>query len=330
MVKKLFGILLILAVLGGLAAAFLALAPTGPATQTFLLIKPGSSTRSIAMQLEGAGVIRNSYAFRAVHAFKGRRTLKAGEYQFDHPANALEVYDRMARGDVYFHTVVIPEGYNIFDIAQALEASGLTTKDAFLEVAKTERTLVADMDPQAPSLEGYLFPDTYHFSRTQSPQEIAAAMVKRFRQESQALGLTQNFHPVVTLASIVEKETAVEGERPLVAGVFSNRLARRIGLATDPSVIYAALLAGRYRGAIHQSDLAFDSPYNSYKYSGLPPGPIANPGHASLAAALRPVATDYLYFVADNKGGHNFARTIAEHNRNVANYRRGLPANGHK
>ncbi len=323
--KKLLTFIILLALLGGLLGAFLVLAPGGPNTPTFVLVKPKSSTRAIAAQLEQAGVIRNAYAFLLVHALKGRSTLKAGEYEFDHPASVLEVYERMARGDVYFHTVVIPEGYNIFDIAQALESSGLVKKEEFLEIARGERTLIADLDPQAPSLEGYLFPDTYHFSRTQSAKDMAAAMVKRFRQEAQALSLTGNFHHVVTMASIVEKETAVASERPMVAGVFENRLAKRIGLATDPSVIYAALLVGRYRGAIHQSDLAFDSPYNTYKYSGLPPGPIANPGRASLEAAMRPQPSEYLYFVADNKGGHNFARTIDEHNRNVANYRRGLP-----
>jgi UPF0755 protein len=330
MVRKFFGFILVLAVLGGLVLAFFAVAPAGPSGPSFVLVKPGTSTRGIAAQLERAGVVRNAYAFLMVHALRGRKTLKAGEYAFDHPASAFEVYDRMARGDVYFHTVVIPEGYNIFDIAQALETSGLVKKEEFLEVARRERSLVQDLDPQAPSLEGYLFPDTYHFSRTQNARDIVTAMVKRFRQEAEALGLSSNIHHVVTMASIVEKETAVASERPMVAGVFENRLAHRIGLATDPSVIYAALLAGRYRGAIHQSDLAYDSPYNTYKYSGLPPGPIANPGRASLEAALRPVATDYLYFVADNKGGHNFARTIDEHNRNVANYRRGLPPDGKK
>jgi UPF0755 protein len=326
MVKTLFRIVLVVIVLGLAAMAFFAFAPAGPTSQTFVLIKPGSSTKNIAAQLEQAGVVRNAYAFLAIHAIKGRRKLKAGEYSFEHPATAMEVYDRMARGDVYTHTVVIPEGYNIFDIAQALETSGLAKKEAFIEVATAGRSLVQDMDPQAPSLEGYLFPDTYHFSRTQTVRDMAAAMVKRFRQEAQALGLTQNFHHVVTMASIVEKETAVASERPLVAGVFENRLLHRIGLATDPSVIYAALLSGRYRGAIHQSDLQFDSPYNTYKYSGLPPGPIANPGRASLEAAMRPVTTDYLYFVADNKGGHNFARSLEEHNRNVAEYRRGVVA----
>ena len=322
--KKLIRLLAFLVVVAVAAGAYFALSPVAPTAPKILLIKSGSSARSIAAQLEGAGVIRNAYTFLAVHAIKGRKTLKAGEYSFEKPASAMEVYERIARGDVFYHTVVIPEGYNIFDIAQALQASGLTTKEAFLEVARGERTLIADLDPQAPSLEGYLFPDTYHFSRTQSARDIAAAMVKRFREEAQALGLNSKFHHVVTLASIVEKETAVPSERSMVAGVFANRLERRIGLATDPSVIYAALLAGRYRGTIYQSDLTYDSPYNTYRFSGLPPGPIANPGRASLQAAMQPLTTDYLYFVADNKGGHRFARTLDEHNRNVGEYRRGL------
>lgn len=326
MMKALIRIFALVLVIGLAGGAYFSWMPVTPASPTFLMVKQGASARGIAKQLEGAGVVRNAYLFLAIHALRGKQTLKAGEYSFHQPATALEVYDRMARGDVYFHTVVIPEGYNIFDIAQALETSGLTTKDAFLEVARGERTLVADMDPQAPSLEGYLFPDTYHFSRTQTARDMAAAMVKRFRQEAQALGINGNFHHVVTLASIVEKETSMPSERSLIAGVFANRLTRRIGLATDPSVIYAALLAGRYKGTIYQSDLTFDSPYNTYKYSGLPPGPIANPGRASLEAALRPLRTDHLYFVADNKGGHNFARTLDEHNRNVANYRSGLAA----
>jgi len=184
--------------------------------------------------------------------------------------------------------------------------------------------MIRDLDPAAPSLEGYLFPDTYQFTRTQSLRDIAAAMTRRFRQEAKAIGLTSDLHRVVTLASIVEKETAVAEERPLVAGVYSNRMARRMGLDADPSVMYAALLAGRYTGVIHLSDLQYDSPYNTYKYAGLPPGPIANPGRTALEAAMHPAGTDYLYFVrGDDQGHHRFARTLEEHSRNVAAYRRG-------
>jgi peptidoglycan lytic transglycosylase G len=246
--------------------------------------------------------------------------LKAGEYRFDHQANVLEVYDRIARGDIVHHTVVVPEGFNIFDVAAAVETAGLGSRDDFLEAAH-ETALIADLDPQAPSLEGYLFPDTYEFTRTQSMHDIVATMVHRFRKQAGAIGLNSDFHRIVTMASVIEKETAVPAERPLVASVFYNRMERRIPLATDPSVIYAALLAGRYNGVIHVSDLQYDSPYNTYKHTGLPPGPIANPGTAALQAAMHPAETDYLYFVSDNQGHHRFARTIQEHNRNVEAYR---------
>jgi len=311
-------------------AAWLAdglLRPVGPqAQEQFVLLRPGSSARHVARDLKSAGIIRSAPAFLAWHYWRGRPTLKAGEYKFDHPAGAREVYDRIVAGDIYVHAVVIPEGFNIFDIANAIQAAGLGSRDDFLAVARSDVSLIADLDPQAPSLEGYLFPDTYEFTRTQSLHDIAAAMVKRFRQESRQLGLTADFHRVVTMASIVEKETAVPRERPLVASVFNNRLRRNIVLATDPSVIYAALLAGRYNGVIHQSDLQFDSAYNTYRHTGLPPGPICNPGRDSLQAAMQPANSGLLYFVSDNNGHHRFARTMEEHSRNVAAYRRAVAA----
>jgi UPF0755 protein len=310
------------------AAAWLAyglLLPTGPkGEEKFVLLRPGSSARHIALTLKNAGVIRSVPAFLAWHYWRGLPPLKAGEYKFDHPAGAREVYARIVAGDIYVHTVVIPEGYNIFDIANAVQAGGLGSRQDFLAVARSDVGLISDLDPKAPSLEGYLFPDTYEFTRTQSLHDMAATMVKRFRQASRQLGLTTDFHRVVTMASIVEKETAVPSERPLVASVFYNRLSRKIVLATDPTVIYAALLAGRYDGMIRQSNLQFDSPYNTYKHAGLPPGPICNPGRDSLRAAMQPASSDFLYFVSDNNGHHRFARTMEEHSRNVAAYRRAL------
>jgi UPF0755 protein len=307
-----------------LAAAWLVWAlvlPVRPEGTKFVLLRPGWSARHIAGELEAAGVIRSAPAFLVLHYVQPEGTLKAGEYRFDQPASALQVRDRLVRGDVFVHTVVIPEGYNIFDVAAAIEQAGLGSRQAFLEVAQSP-ALIHDLDPQASSLEGYLFPDTYAFTRTQSLQDMALAMVQRFRREARTLGLNEDVHRVVTLASIVEKETAVPGERPVVASVYYNRLARNMPLAADPSVIYAALLAGRYQGTIYQSDLQFDSPYNTYKHAGLPPGPIANPGRAALEAALHPAHTDYLYFVSDAQGHHRFARTLQEHERNVAAYRR--------
>lgn len=317
-----FTIILLLVGIGYLGNALLN--PIGPTEQKFVQVKPGSSTRVIARTLQREGIVRNAYAFILLDLLEGHRKLKAGEYAFDRPANALEIFDRLVRGDVYVRVVAIPEGFNMFDIAHALENAHICKASDFLAVTRSEASLIRDIDPQAPSLEGYLFPDTYRLGRAQTPREIVAEMVKRFRREAAAIGLTSDIHRVVTMASIIEKETALKEERPIVAGVFENRLKLRMGLATDPSVIYAGLLAGRFNGVIHQSDLAFDSPYNTYKYTGLPPGPIANPGRDSLLAAMHPQRNDFLYFVANNRGGHNFARTLDEHNRNVIFYRRGV------
>jgi UPF0755 protein len=324
MLKFLFRVIVILLVAAGVLLAYGLLLPAGPSQQRLVQLKPGSSARHIAAALKNAGIIRNQYAFLAWHYLHGRKPLKAGEYAFDHAANAREVYDRISRGDIYFHTVVVPEGYNIFDIAGVIEEAGLGKREDFLKIEQNEAALVHDLDPQAPSLEGYLFPDTYHFTRTQSLHDMAAAMVHRFRQEAKELGLNANYHAIVTMASIVEKETGVPEERPEVASVFYNRMQKHMVLATDPSVIYAALLNGRYNGVIHQSDLHFDSPYNTYRISGLPPGPISNPGKASLLAAMHPAQTEYLFFVSDNQGHHRFARTDAEHAANVQAYRRAV------
>src|SRR5215510_3009175 len=321
MFRFLFKLLVLVIVL---VAAFLAyglLLPTGPQSQQLVQLKPGSSTRRIAADLKQAGIIRSEYAFLLWHYVRGHKILKAGEYAFDHPAGAREIYDRIARGDIFFHTVVVPEGFNIFDVASAIDAAGLGSRDDFLHIARSQTSLVRDLDPKAPSLEGYLFPDTYHFTRTQSLHDIAATMVHRFRQATHDLGINGNIHNIVTMASIVEKETSVPEERPVVASVFENRLAKNMLLATDPTVIYAALLENRYRGTIYQSDLQSRSPYNTYKITGLPPGPICNPGKESLLAAMHPATTNYLYFVSDNQGHHRFARTEREHASNVAVYR---------
>lgn len=326
MVKFLFRTIVIALLLGAAWVAYGLFLPGGPSQEKLVQLKPGSSAHRIASDLANAGIIRSQYAFLLWHYLHGRKPLKAGEYAFDHRTTTREVYDRIAHGDIYFHTLVVPEGYNMFDIASAVEEAGLGKRDDFLKIARTDTALVHDIDPQAPSLEGYLFPDTYHFTRTQSLHDMAAAMVRRFRQAAKEAGLNQNVHGVVTMASIVEKETGAPEERPEVASVFYNRLQKNMVLATDPSVIYAALLNNRYTGVIHQSDLHFDSPYNTYRTAGLPPGPISNPGKASLNAALHPAQTDYLFFVSDNQGHHRFARTDSEHAANVKAYRRAVQA----
>src|SRR5260370_20707878 len=309
------------------AAAWLAyglLLPTGPAEEKLVQVRPGSSAHHIAADLQAAGIIRSQHVFLLWHYLHGRKPLKAGEYSFDHPARLEEVYGRIAPADTLFRTLVIPEGFNLFDIATAVESAGLCRREDFLQEARTDTALVRDLDLQARSLEGYLFPDTYHFTRTQSAHDMAAAMVHRFRQAAREIGLNQDVHDIVTMASIVEKETSAADERPVVAGVFYNRLANQMVLATEPTVISTHIPNDRYRGAIYQSDLHFDSPYNTYLKPGLPSGPISNPGKASLQAAMHPASTDYLYFVSDNHGRHKFSRTAREHSRNVTAYRRAL------
>jgi UPF0755 protein len=299
--------------------------PASPPAETIVEVAPGMGTRAIGSLLAGHGVVRSQYAFDLWHVLRGG-TLKAGEYQFIQPAALPAVYNRLARGDVYTRTVTIPEGFNLFDIAQAVEDAQLGSKESFLAAASRDTALIADLDPQAKTLEGYLFPDTYRFARRIPAEQMLAAMVKRFRQASAAIGMTANYHQTVTLASLVEKETPVADDRPLVASVLENRLAQNMPLMTDPTVIYAAMLQKQYRGTIYQSDLKRDSAYNTYLHTGLPPGPICSPGTASLQAALHPAQSHFLYFVADPAAaGHSrFATTLEEHERNVSAYRRGL------
>ncbi len=312
------------------ALAWLELSPFGPESETFVEVAPGSSTVRIGRELEAAGVVQSQIAFDLVRLWK-RGTLRAGEYRFDHPATPIEVYARIVRGDVFTKAVTIPEGENIFEIAFRLQQAGFGPRQAFLDAASAQVGLVADLDPGAKSLEGYLFPDTYGFSPNTTPDQICAAMVRRFRQAAARLGLTKNVHDVVTMASLVERETAVPAERPLVASVFQNRLVHKMPLMTDPALIYGLELEGQWRGAIYQSDLSRNTPYNTYLHTGLPPGPVDNPGISSLRAAMNPAQTDYLYFVASGvnpQGRSLFARTLDEHNRNVAGYRHALKKAG--
>lgn len=298
---------------------FTPLTPTGP---TFVVLRPGYGTRRIAAELKNAGVIRSRQAFVVWHSFHRERSLKAGEYLFEKSADIRDVHARLAKGDIYVHTVVIPEGFTMFDIANVIQAAGLGTREQFLNLAKSSTALIKDLDPEAQSLEGYLFPDTYEFTRSQNLHDIVAEMVKRFRKEAVSAGLGGNVHRIVTMASIVEKETAVSAERPMVASVYYNRLDKKIALDADPSVIYAKLLDGTFDGGLHHGDTQTNSPYNTYRHVGLPPGPIANPGRSALEAAMHPATSDFYYFVSDGNGHHRFAHSLEEHNHNVAALRR--------
>lgn len=316
-------LLLILIVAGG--GYYLATTPFGPSHETFVEIAPHTPTADMAAQLEKAGVIRNKYVFQALRLYE-KGTLKAGEYRFDHPIPMTEVYRRIVKGDIYTIGITIPEGYNIFDIAQAIQDAGLGQRDDFLAAERRHTELIVEwIDSAHPpvSLEGYLFPDTYHFARHTPPVVILSAMVRRFRQAAHELGLAgPEANRTVIMASLIEKEVSQDAERPLVAGVFANRLAKNIPLATDPTVIYAALLDNRWRGTIYASDLKSQSPYNTYVHAGLPPGPIANAGMAAFRAAIHPAQTDYLFFVSDAQGHSRFAASLKEHNQNVTAYRK--------
>ena len=325
-------ILFLIALLATGAAGWAIFVPFGPSAETFVDIPTGSSSTHIARQLESAGVIRSQFAFD-LWRWAQRGKLKAGEYRFDHPVPLTEVYSRIARGDVYTVAVTVPEGASIFDIANRLGQAGISTRDEFLSEQSQLVELIADIDPGAKTLEGYLFPDTYRFPRRTNASQVAAAMVHRFRTAAVEIGLKENVHNVVTLASLVERETALEPERPLVASVFENRLAKHIPLMTDPSVIYGLEVRKLWRGSIYGSDLKRDTPYNTYLHPGLPPGPIANPGLPSLRAAMNPPHTDYLYFVAagaNPQGKSLFATTLEEHTKNVSGYRRAMKKAGER
>ncbi|HXC96794.1 MAG TPA: endolytic transglycosylase MltG [Edaphobacter sp.] len=323
--KFLLVLLLVLLLFAGVGAYILK-TPFGPSSETFVDIPPGTGATTITTLLRKKGIIRSRYALAWLRLQKGG-TFKAGEYRFDHPVLPEEVYSRLVQGDVYTVTLTIPPGYNMFDIAAAAESAGFAKRNVFLAAERQHTELIADFfttGSTPDSLEGYLFPDTYRFSRHATPFQILTTLVHRFRQEATQLGMTEGIPRIVTLASLVEKEVSQDAERPVVAGVFVNRLARSMPLATDPTVIYAALLDSRWRGTIYASDLQSPSPYNTYKHAGLPPGPIASPGVAALRAAIHPAQTDYLYFVSDAAGHTRFSVDLKEHAQQVQAYREAI------
>jgi len=327
---RLLRFLLVLGVLAALLVGFVVLVPYGSKAEIFVDIAPGTGTMDIAKQLERAGIVRSAAAFEGLSIWKrlsGREgTLKAGEYRFDHSEKMEEVYSRLRRGDVYTVTVVVPEGFNIFDIAGAVAVAGLDSREDFLRAEQQHTELISRWNSGgsagAISVEGYLFPDTYKFRHHATAVEMLTAMVGRFGQEASRLGIhNDQVERAVTMASLVEKEVHLDAERPKVASVFNNRLAEGMPLQTDPAVIYASMLRGTWTGIIHQSELKSDSAYNTYVHVGLPPGPICNPGAAALNAVLHPASTNYLYFVANSQGATRFAVTLSEQNSNVAAYR---------
>jgi len=308
--KSRWGIVLLTAGLAGAALYSLQSPYRGFDGEVFLQFPKGSGTRTIAQKLTDAGVVRYAWQFWLARAIHPRTTLQAGEYRFDRPASVDDVFRRLGRGDVFYFSFTVPEGSNMFDIARLLESEGIMSGRDFLNAAK--------------NLEGFLFPSTYRVGHFTTPAALCEMMTAQFHKEWKKLmpDPAADMVKTVTLASMIEKETGVAAERSKVASVFQNRLRIGMTLDCDPTVIYAALLADRYRGVIHRSDLDNVNPYNTYRHAGLPPGPIANPGASSLAAALHPAETDYLYFVAKPEGGgHVFSSSLASHNKAVGSYR---------
>lgn len=291
--------------------------------EQFVEIPSGESTIGIGRRLVAAGVLRDELTFRLAMRWHGRgRSLKAGEYRFTGPQSPAAVIDTLARGDVYLVPVTFPEGLTAEEMGKLFAQTGRGTAEEFVTAASDPAPIKA-IDPEADTLEGYLFPDTYHLPRTAGADDLVQRMVRRFKsvfdedlqKRARATGLT--VRQLMSLAALVEKETARGEERPIVSAVYHNRVRIGMPMQADPTVIYALKRAGRWNGNITKADLQFDSPYNTYRYPGLPPGPIASPGKAAIEAAIAPAQVDYLYFVSRNDGSHAFASTLPEHNRNV-------------
>ncbi len=289
-------------------------------------IKRGLRTSSILQQLQKEGIVRDEWIpLVYMKLLRGRDSLKAGVYEFDKAMSPVDVIDKLARGDVILASITIREGLDRFAIGKIFSDAGFGSEAEWKKITG-EADLIRDLAPEADSLEGYLFPDTYKFDPGTPATTIVKAMVDNFRKhwgnEIALISSGLSAHETVTLASIVETEAQRPEERPIVASVYVNRVRKHMLLGADPTVIYAMKLAGRWNGNIRKADLQLPSPYNTYRSPGLPPGPIANPGLASLRAAAAPATTPYLYFVGRNDGSHVFATTIEEHNRNVEQWQR--------
>ncbi len=284
----------------------------------------GARTADLAASLVSRGVVPTKWHFLLVRALRRSEVLMAGEYRFAEPASPWEVYDRIARGDVYLRRLTIPEGLTRFEISKLIGESGYATEEEFLALTG-DPSPVHDKFPEARNLEGFLYPETYMLPKTADGAQILAAMLANFRRAFERAHADTSLTPyqTLTLASLIEKETGIPAERPLVSAVFHNRLDRGMLLQCDPTIIYGLVLENRYKGRISTEDIADPHPYNTYIHAGLPPGPIASPGFGSLAAAFQPADTDYLFFVAKAEGEsrHVFSESLSEHNEAVAKYR---------
>ncbi len=288
-------------------------------------IPPGTAFTQVSHLLHNKGLLGTEWFFKVLGRVQRLdRKIIPGEYQLHAGMKPTELLKTLVEGEVHQYSVTIPEGYNVVQIADILDQKGLAEKRDILRLNK-DRGFISSLKITASTLEGYLFPDTYRFARYTPPESIVRAFVARFHEmvtpelQAQAKVMGMTLQEVLTLASVVEKETGLAAERSLVSGVFHNRLRQNIPLQSDPTVIYALEY---FDGNIRKADLAVNSPYNTYKVRGLPPGPIANPGLAAIQAALYPTPSDYVYFVSRNDGSHKFSATLAEHNKAVDKYQR--------
>lgn len=295
----------------------------GYSGEQIVLVQPGRGAGSILDLLAESGVLPQPLLARAYLVYYLHDPpLRAGEYRFDMPLSTPEVLGKLIRGEVLTYPVTLIEGLTLEETAESLAADGFGDHGNFRrEMDRAD--LIFDLDNEAEDLEGYLYPDTYHFARGTTEAEIVATLVrtyrKRFREEVESLLMTSKLsvRELTTLASIIEKEAQLDGERPIIASVYANRLRIGMALYADPTVIFALKKQGTWDGNLRRADLQLDSPYNTYVYAGLPPGPICSPGVASLVAAAQPAETSFLYFVSKNDGSHVFAKSLKEHNRNV-------------
>jgi UPF0755 protein len=299
--------------------------PVRAAAPVVVVIPPGASFRGIAGRLARAGVVDQPLLLRAWARYsKADRGVHSGEFLFDRALTPLEVLDKLHGSESFPRRVTIPEGLTARQVGEVLEEAGLGGRDVYRCVMRSP-ALLAEFALPSTGIEGYLFPDTYDFEPGTPPEAVVRRMLERFREVSaelaerrEAAGMSEE--EMVILAAVIEKETGAEGERPRVAGVFHNRLRKGMKLQSDPTIIYGR--DGEWSRPITRSDLADPHPYNTYAHPGLPPGPIANPGRAALAAAVSPAETDALYFVSRNDGTHVFSRTLRAHNREVRKYQR--------
>lgn len=291
-------------------------------------IEPGKGARAIAQDLKQKGIIRKKWPFLVGYRlFFSSQSLKAGEYSFRLPLSTKGILATISKGRVFLHPLTIPEGLTRKEVAQYLDSQNFVNEQEFLEAA-SRTDMISDLDKEASNLEGYLFPETYHFAKQTPSEKIISTLVAQFKnifnetwqKRAEEIGMT--LREVVILASLIEKETSVADEKELVSAVFHNRLKKRMKLDCDPTIIYDLKEKGLFRERLHARDIKLDSPYNTYLHRGLPPGPICNPGQESLRAALYPADKPYLYFVSKNDGSHHFSSTFKEHQNAVMKYQK--------